>query len=68
MHSTNISQIKTAIRDQAFFGTALVCCPIGVIVAIRRRKGQLLVQIRGWGRWYPVESVQIEYAGRARLS
>lgn len=24
------------------------------------RKGQLLVMIRGWGRWYPVESVRIE--------
>jgi hypothetical protein len=30
MHSTNISQIKAAIRDQAFFGKARVCCPIGV--------------------------------------
>ena len=26
-------------------------------------KGQLRVMIRGWGRWYPVESVRIEGAG-----
>jgi hypothetical protein len=30
------------------------------VMAIRRRKGQLLAMIRGWGRWYPVESVTIE--------
>jgi hypothetical protein len=41
---------------------------MGNIVAIRRRKGQLLVMIRGWGRWFPVESVRIEYAGRQLLS
>ena len=63
MQSTNIRQIKAAIRDQAFTGNARVWCPIGDVVAIRRRKGQLLAMVRGWGRWYPVESVRIEYAG-----
>jgi hypothetical protein len=29
------------------------------VVGIRRRKGQLLALIRGWGRWYPVEDVLI---------
>ena len=33
---------------------------MGGVVAIRRRKGQLLAMIRGWGHWYPVESVTIE--------
>jgi hypothetical protein len=60
MQSTNVRQIKAALRDQAFLGTAQVSCPIGPVVAIRRRKGQLRVLIRGWGRWYPVESVRIE--------
>jgi hypothetical protein len=69
MLSANIRQIKAAIRDQAFRGTARVCCPIGVVVSVRRRKGQLLAMIRGWGgRWYPVECVRIEYAGHALLS
>lgn len=63
MQSTNIHQIKGAIRDQAFLGNTRVFCSIGNIVAIRRRKGQLLVMICGWGRWFPVESVQIERAG-----
>ena len=60
MQSTNVRQIKTALVEQAFLGSTRVSCPIGPIVAVRRRKGQLLVMIRGWGRWYPVESVNIE--------
>ena len=63
MQSTNIRQIKAALVDQAFLGTAQVSCPMGPVVAVRRRKGQLLVLIRGWGRWYPVESVRIERTG-----
>ena len=48
---------------------ARVSCTIGVVVAVRRRKGQLLAMIRGWGgRWYPVDSVSIAYAGRTLLS
>ena len=69
MQSANLRQIKTAIRDQAFTGRARVSCAIGVVVAVRRRKGQLLAMIRGWGgRWYPVDSVYIVYAGRTLLS
>ncbi len=60
LNSTNVRQIKAALVEQAFHGTTQVSCPIGPIVAVRRRKGQLLVMIRGWGRWYPVESVRIE--------
>jgi hypothetical protein len=33
---------------------------MGGVVAIRKRKGQLMALVRGWGRWYPVESVMIE--------
>jgi hypothetical protein len=33
---------------------------MGQVMAVRRRKGQLLVLIRGWSRWYPVERVTIE--------
>jgi hypothetical protein len=68
MQSTNIRQIKAAIWDQAFLGSARVSCVMGPVVAVRRRKGQLLAFIRGWGRWYPVESVRIEGAGCRLLS
>ena len=47
MQSTNMSQIKAALWDQAFTGKARVWCPMGGVVAIRRRKGQLLAMIRG---------------------
>jgi hypothetical protein len=63
MQSTNIRQIKAALWDQAFLGGTWVSCPMGRVVAIRRRKGQLQAMIRGWGRWYSVESVRIESAG-----
>jgi hypothetical protein len=63
MQSTNVRQIKVALWEQAFLGKTRVSCPMGPVVAIRRRKGQLRVMIRGWGRWYPVESVRIESAG-----
>jgi hypothetical protein len=36
---------------------------MGRVVAVRKRKGQPLVMIRGWGRWYSVESVRIERMG-----
>ena len=61
MQSTNVRQIKAAIRDQAFIGCTCVSCPMGRVVAVRKRKGRLLVMIRGWGvRWYSVSSVSIE--------
>ncbi len=64
MQSTNIRQIKAALRDQAFLGQARVSCAIGIVVAVRRRKGQLLALVRGWGvRWYPVDCIRIECAG-----
>lgn len=60
MQSTDIKEIKAALWDQAFIGCSRVSCPMGGVVAIRRRKGHLLAMIRGWGRWYPVDRVTIE--------
>ena len=60
MQSTNIRQIKAALWEQAFIGGTQVRCPMGPVVAIRKKKGQLQAMIRGWGRWYSVESVRIE--------
>jgi hypothetical protein len=33
MQSTNIRQIKAALRDQGFLGTTQVSCPLGPVVA-----------------------------------
>jgi hypothetical protein len=67
--SKDLHQMKAAIADQAIVGRTLAWCPMGRVVAIRRRKGQLLAMIRGWGvRWYPVDSVQIERAVWTLLS
>lgn len=49
MQSTNIRQIQAALVDQTFFRSARVFCAIGIVVAVRRRKGQFLAMIRGWG-------------------
>jgi hypothetical protein len=57
--STDIRQIRAAIFDQAFLGRTRVSCPMGRVVGIRQRKGQLLAMVYGWGRWYPVEHVLI---------
>jgi hypothetical protein len=67
MQSTNVRQIKAAIRDQAFHGITQVSYNWGQVVAVNRWRGQLRVMVRGWGRWYPVESVRIEGAGVALL-
>jgi hypothetical protein len=53
MQSKDLHQIKAAIRDQAFLGNARVFCIMGPVVAARRRKGQLLAMIRGWGAGIP---------------
>jgi len=53
-------RLKAALVEQAFHGTTRVRCPWGSVVAVSRWKGQLRVMIRGWRRWYPVESVRIE--------
>ncbi len=39
MQSKDLHQIKAAIRDQAFLGTARVFCIMGPVVAARHRKG-----------------------------
>ena len=39
MQSTNIRQIKAALRDQAFFGQIRVSCPMGTVVAESQEKG-----------------------------
>ena len=67
MQSTNVREIKTAIRDQAFIGYTQMSCPLGRVVAIRKRKGQLLVMVLGWPQWYVVRNARIEWSRAATL-
>src|SRR5260370_22493854 len=60
MQSTELEEIKAALWLQAFHGCTQVKCPLGQVMAIRRRKGHFLALLRGRGRWYPVEAVTIE--------
>jgi hypothetical protein len=68
MQEAYLRQMKTAIRDQAFdFASESVLRHRG------RRRGQAAQGptpgYGGWGgRWYPVDSVFIAYAGRTLLS
>ncbi len=48
MQSANLKEIKAAIWEQAFIGCTQVRCPMGRVVQIRRRKGQLLAMIYGF--------------------
>lgn len=45
---------------QACHGCTQVRCPLGQVMAVRKRKGQLLALCRGWGCWYLVEGVAIK--------
>jgi hypothetical protein len=60
MQSTNIEEIKTALWEQAYHQCTQVKRPLGQVMAVRCRKGQLLALLRGRGRWYPVDAVTIE--------
>ena len=60
MQSTDLEEIKVALWLQAFHGCTKVRCGLCQVMAIRRRKGQLLALCRGWGCWTKVEGVTIE--------
>ena len=49
MQSQDVEEIKAALWEQAFLGCTQVRCPMGQVMAIRRREGQLLALIRGRG-------------------
>ena len=60
MQSTNLEEIKVALWEQASHPCTQVRWGMAQVMAIRRRKGQLLALLRGRERWYPVEAVTIE--------
>lgn len=60
---TDLEEIKAALWEQATHPCTRVSWGVAQVMAVRCRKGQLLVLLRGRGRWYPVESVTIERPG-----
>ena len=53
MQSTKTKEIKAALWRQAFIGDPWVTGPMGRVVAIRQRKGQLLALVRVWDAGTP---------------
>ncbi len=61
MQSTNLEEIKAALWEQAYHQCTRVSCGVAQVMAVRySKKGRLQALLRGWERWYPVESVTIE--------
>ena len=60
MQSTDLEEIKTALWEQASHPCTCVKWGMAQVMAARIRRGQLLVQLRGLSRWYPVPAVTIE--------
>src|SRR5258708_36209378 len=60
MQSTDLEEIKAALWEQAYHRCTRVKWGVAQVMAVKRSKGQLLAQLRGRGRWYPVEAVTIE--------
>lgn len=61
MQSTDIEEIKAALWEQAHHPCTQVKCGVAQVMAVRcSKKGHLQALLRGWRRWYLVESVTIE--------
>ena len=60
MQSTDLEEIKAALWEQAYHPCTRVNWGVAQVMAVKRSKGQLLVQLRGRERWYPVEAETIE--------
>jgi hypothetical protein len=60
VQSQDVEEIKAALWEQAYHPCTRVQWGTAQVMAVRRSRGQLLVQLRGRGRWYPVPAVTIE--------
>ncbi len=59
MQSMDLEEIKAALWEQATHPCTRVSWGVAQVIAARKRRGQLLVQLRGRERWHPVEAVTI---------
>ncbi len=62
MQSTDLEEIKAALWEQAYHPCTRVSWGLAQVMAVKRSKGQLLVQLRGRARWFPVEGVTRDQA------
>jgi hypothetical protein len=60
IQSTDLEEIKAAPWEQASHPCTQVRWGVAQVMAARKNRGQLLVLLRGGGRWYPAEAVTIE--------
>lgn len=60
VQSTDLEEIKAALWEQASHPCTRVSWGVAQVMAARKSRGQLLVQLRGRGRWHRVEAVTIE--------
>jgi hypothetical protein len=59
MQSTDLEEIKAALFEQAYHPCTRMSWGMTQVMAARKSRGQLLVQLRGRQRCYPVEAVTI---------
>ena len=62
MQSTDVEEIKAALWEQAYHPCTRVKWGVAKVMAVRRSRGQLLAQLRGWNGFRPVDYVTIERA------
>ena len=60
MQSQDVEEIKAALWEQAYHPCTRVSWGVAQVMAVRKSRGQLLVQLRGRTLWYPVDAVTIE--------
>lgn len=60
MESTDLEEIKATLWEQASHPCTRVTWGVAQVMAARKRRGQLLVQLRGRKSWYEVSAVTIE--------
>jgi len=60
MQSADLEEIKAALFEQASYPCTRVSWGLAQVMAVRKSRGHLLVQLRGRGRWYPAQVVTIE--------
>jgi hypothetical protein len=59
VQATDLEEIKAALWEQASHPYTRVSWGTAQVMAARKNRGQLLVLLRGRGRWYPVPAVTI---------
>jgi hypothetical protein len=48
MQSTDLEEIKTALWEQAYHPCTWMSWGMAQVMAVKRSRGRLLVQLRGW--------------------